>query len=349
MGHHVEDVGLDHVLGLDPGGNHVGIHIRFDLSAHAEGGRDVLLQLVLGSGIAEVGNHVDVVHVPTAVDRYAPEIEVVLGAVEVAARLGVACAHVEGETDPPLARARVERPVPTDYAARKVRIISGIKPGCAEITCTVCPINGVGPQIETIFMQIRSFLCHTTGKGQMLLKSPRRGLSHGNRRSLYTARVGKLRRTVSGNPHLPIREFRVHQTGQEADSSGIGVVHVTRGNRSQDIGYGVLGKFIGPFGFRFHDKLAAVRVHSSVEKSTDDKIVPLPAFCFIVHEAGSNGIFLTSLYIHDMQLRSAIDGKPACPVPLQRSFTIGSGGIHDEQGLPRKRCRILGDGWGGSQ
>ena len=46
MGHHVEDVGLDHVLGLNPGGNHVGIHIRFDLSAHAEGGRDVLLQLL---------------------------------------------------------------------------------------------------------------------------------------------------------------------------------------------------------------------------------------------------------------------------------------------------------------
>ena len=282
---------------------------------------------------------------PTAVDGYAPEIEVVLGAIEVAARLGVARAHVEGETDPTLAHTRVERPVPTDYAARKVSIISGIKPACAEITCTVCPINGVGPQIETIFMQIRSFLCHTTGKGQMLLKSPRRGLSHGNRRSLYTARVGELRRTVSGNPHLPVREFRVHQTGQEADSSGIGVVHVTRGNPSQRIGYGVLGKFIGPLGFRFHDKLAAVRIHSSVEKSTDDKIVPLPAFDFIVHEAGSNSIFLTSLYIHDMQLRSAIDGKPACPVPLQRSFTIGSGGIHDEQGLPRKSCRILGDGW----
>ena len=72
MGHHVEDVGLDHVLGLNPGGNHVGIHIRFDLSAHAEGGRDVLLQLVLGSGIAKISNNIDIICAPAAVERHAP-------------------------------------------------------------------------------------------------------------------------------------------------------------------------------------------------------------------------------------------------------------------------------------
>ena len=137
MGHHVEHIGLDHVLGLHPGGDHAGIDVALDAPAKTQRGRDVLLQLVLGGGIAEIGDHVDVVHAPAPVERHTPEVEVVLGAVEVAARLGVACAHVEGEADPALARASVKCPVAADHAAREVGVIPRIEAARAEITRTV--------------------------------------------------------------------------------------------------------------------------------------------------------------------------------------------------------------------
>ena len=137
MRHHVEHIGLDHVFGLHSGGDHAGIDVALDAPSKPQRGRDVLLQLVLGSGIAKIGNHIDVVHVPTAIERYAPEVEVVLGAVEVAARLGVARAHVEGEADPALARASVKCPVAADHAAREVGVIPRIEAARAEITRTV--------------------------------------------------------------------------------------------------------------------------------------------------------------------------------------------------------------------
>jgi len=36
MGHYVEYVSFNHVLGLDSSGEHAGIHVRLELTAHAE-------------------------------------------------------------------------------------------------------------------------------------------------------------------------------------------------------------------------------------------------------------------------------------------------------------------------
>ena len=141
----VQYAGLKLVFGTQTGGDGAGLHIGFQI-AHAHAAVHLLLEVVPGAGVGDVGHEAEVLIVPAGVGAQAPESHIVLGAVEVAAAgFGIAAADVEGDTG---ADGVLEGVVGTQGDAAQVAVEAVVKVAGFHAPAVLALPQGRDPQGE---------------------------------------------------------------------------------------------------------------------------------------------------------------------------------------------------------
>ena len=190
-------------------------------------------------------------------------------------------------------------------------------------------------------MQIRPFLGHFPGKGQVILNGPHRSLRHSDRRGLHAARIRKLRRAVECGDHVAFREeLGLQRAGQELDArvTAVHVVLLVSDHAIKRIRDGDAGIQHGsPLCCRL-DRYAAVRSDDAfgIDQTVDDEGVSVPAFDGRrrIAEPAGDRVGSVRLGVHKVQLRVLLDRNRVGDAVRPDCAVAGSnGGIHDQQGF----------------
>ena len=145
MRRHIGPIRFEPVFAAQTRRQHAHIHIGPEL-AELHGCGQILLHLVLVGGITEIAHDIELIPRPAPVQVHAPEIEIILGRVEIPTGTGRTASGVQGHADPEIA----ERVVAAKDDAAEIGIVAAIKRARAQIARVFRSIQGIDPEVQSV-------------------------------------------------------------------------------------------------------------------------------------------------------------------------------------------------------